>query len=361
MSKRFASLIDLRPERVCLIKPSSLGDIVHALPVLSSLRALWPESRFSWVVNRGFEPLLHGHPDLDETIPFDRGLLRSTVGGLGSLGGFVKELRARRFELAIDLQGLFRSGAMSFATGASIRVGASSAREGSTYFYTHQVPSPTVDEGHAVDRLLKIASAFGADVSRPRFTLPLSLQDRRWAKTALDACERPRLALNLGARWLTKRWPPAHFAEIARRAFQERSASLIVVGAPEDEPMVEAFRASLGKIPFLDLHGKTSLPRLASVFAEVDAVVSNDTGPLHLAAAVGTFVVGIYTCTRPELTGPYGSEAVSVTTQVGCAGSCLTKCGDLICMRELSPDRVWRALSPKLTLGGDRRSMARGL
>ena len=172
-----------------------------------------------------------------------------------------------------------------------------------------------MDEGHAVDRLLKIAAAFGADVSRPRFTLPLNLDDRRSAQEALKEIRSPRLALDLGGAWLTKRWPPEQFATIARRAFQERSAGLVVVGAAEDEAIVNAFRASLGNIPFVDLHGKTSLPRLAAVFAEVNAVVSNDTGPLHLAAAVGTFVIGIYTCTKPDLTGPYGPNAVAVTTR----------------------------------------------
>lgn len=361
MSKRPLDCRDFRPERVCLIKPSSLGDIVHALPVLSSLRALWPEARISWVVNRGFESLLQGHPDLDEVIPFDRRRIRPSVGGIAELASFVRELRSRRFDAAIDLQGLFRSAAICLATGAGIRVGASTAREGAPFFYTHRVLSPTVDEGHAVDRLLKLAAAFGADVSRPRFTLPLSLQDRRWAREILDRCARPRLALNLGARWLTKRWPPEHFAAIARRAFQERSTSLVVVGAAEDEPIVESFRKSLGPIPFLDLHGMTTLPRLAAVFAEVDAVVSNDTGPLHLAAAAGPFTIGVYTCTKPELTGPYGPNAVSVASRVACAGSCVTKCGHRICMTELIPERVWQALAPRLGRGGDRRATARGL
>src|SRR5258708_4081375 len=113
----------LTPHRVCLIKPSSLGDVVHALPVLSSLKQRWPEARFSWVINSGLRSLVEGHPDLDEAIPFDRARMHAGPAGLRRFASFVGELRKRRFDLAIDLQGLLRSGLMTWATGARVRVG----------------------------------------------------------------------------------------------------------------------------------------------------------------------------------------------------------------------------------------------
>lgn len=350
---RHGSRIDLkqlRPERVCLIKPSSLGDIVHALPVLSALRRHWPETRLAWVVNSGLRSLLDGHPDLDEVIPFDRAGFRLSPGGLTRFGRFLAELRRQRFDVAIDLQGLLRSGVMTAATGAKVRIGQPFVREGADRFYTHRLP-PVSAEMHAVDRLLKVAEAFGADVSRPTFTVATSIDDRRWARDACAELAGPRLVLNMGARWPTKRWPPSSFAVLARLAVEERGASLIAVGAPEDRPLVEQLRADLGSIPVLDLCGKTTLPQLAALSGEVDVFLSNDTGPLHLAAAAGARTVGIYTCTSPRATGPYGPRSVAVETQVACAASCLTRCQRLDCMTELSPDRVWPVVLDQLDGG----------
>src|SRR4051794_7965763 len=270
-----AALEGLRPERVCLIKPSALGDVVHALPVLSALRARWPSARIAWVINRGLRGLLDGHPELDEVIPFDRAQARLRPGGILVTGRFLVDLRRRRFDLAVDLQGLLRSGIMAAATGAAIRIGLAGAREGATRFYTHRIASPE-PPGHAVDRLLRVAEALGADVAQPRFVVALADADRHWARAALAGVPRPRLVLNLGARWPTKRWPPEHFATVARRAVVQRGAGLVVVGAPEDRPLVEALRAHLRPLAVLDLCGRTTLPQLAAVAAEADAVLSND-------------------------------------------------------------------------------------
>jgi heptosyltransferase-1 len=353
MAESSIDLLGLRPRRVCLIKPSALGDIVNALPVLSALRGLWPEAHIAWVVNRGLRGLLEGHPDLDDVIPFDRGGPRMGLQGAVAAGRFLTGLRRRRFDVVIDLQGLLRSGIMSAVTGAPVRVGRADAREGSRRFYTHRVPPPAPD-AHAVDRLLPIARAFGADIASPRFVLPIQDGDRRWAREVMAGVPAPRLVLNLGARWPTKRWPPAHFAELARRAVRECGAGLVAIGAPEDRPVVEEFGSLVSGLPWLDLCGKTTLPQLAAVASESDLVVSNDTGPLHVAAAAGARVVGIYTCTSPELNGPYGPKAVSVRTSVWCAASYLSRCDRLECMAELTPDRVWPVVLEQLALVGSR-------
>ncbi len=347
---RLDALRSLRPERVCLIKPSSLGDVVHALPVLSALRAHWPDAHLAWVVNRGLRGLLDGHPDLDEVIPFDRPKLKMNLGGIAWISNFLIGLRRKQFDLAIDLQGLLRSGIIARGTGARVRVGLSGAREGSRYFYTHQVGS-IGPELHAVDRLLEVVEAFGADVTRPRFRVAFGAEDAAWARSILQAIPRPRLAVNVGARWLTKRWPPEQFAEVARRAVALKGAGLVLVGAPEDRPLVDALKAALGPIQSLDLCGRTSLPRLAALASEVDVFLSNDTGPLHLAAATGTRVVGVYTCTSPSRTGPYGPGAIAVSSCVWCAPSFVKTCPRLECMTELTPDRVWTAVESQLDPG----------
>lgn len=340
-------LRSLQPERVCLIKPSSLGDVVHALPVLAALRDRWPRARFAWLINSGLRGLVEGHPLLDEVIPFDRASARLSPRGLWSVGRFMAGLRQHQFDLAIDLQGLFRSGLMTAATGARVRVGLARAREGAPWFYTHRIPDPP-DRPHAVDRLLAVAAAFGADIAAPRFVVATTEHHRQWARAALAELPRPRIVVNVGARWLSKRWPPESFAMVARRAAVELGAGLVAVGAPEDRPLVEALRAALAPLPLLDLCGRTTLPQLAALAAEADLFLSNDTGPLHLAAATGTPVVGVYTCTRPEWTGPYGPNAVAVRSNVWCVGSCVKSCDRLDCMGELTPSRVWQAVRAAL-------------
>src|SRR5271166_3615344 len=176
-------LNEYRARRIALIKPSALGDIVHSLPVLTAVRQRFPAAHITWVVNRGYEPLLRGHPDLDETLPFNRSPIRSGIfhSGVGYLN-FLRHLRQRRFDLAIDLQGLLRSGLMTRATGAARRVGLSSAREGAGWFYTDVVP--VVDENalHAVDRYWLIAEALGAGGGHKQFRVPVSKVARHWAE-----------------------------------------------------------------------------------------------------------------------------------------------------------------------------------
>lgn len=337
----------IEPRSVCLIKPSSLGDVVHALPVLSSLHERWPSARFAWVVNSGLRGLVEGHPGLDEVIPFDRGRVGVGPRGLVRFGGFLGGLRKRQFDLVVDLQGLFRSGLMAWVSGARWRVGMGEAREGATRFYTHRVATGGVGV-HAVERLMRVAGAFGAAVGRPRFVVAMSDEDRRWAAEVMAGVRGPRLVLNVGARWLTKRWPPESFADVARRAATESGAGLIAVGAPEDRPLVDALIRALAPLPCLDLCGKTTLPRLAALAEASDCFLSNDTGPLHLAAATGARVVGIYTCTDPARTGPYGASAIAVRSCVWCAPSFVKRCDRLDCMDELTPERVWPAVDRQL-------------
>src|SRR5262249_48950051 len=130
-------LSDYEAERIALIKPSALGDIVHSLPVLTALRRRYPQAHITWIVNRTYQPLLEGHRDLDATLPFERGALRhGWWRGVRTFAGFTRHLREQHFDLIVDLQGLMRTGLMSVASGARRRVGLSSAREGARWTYS---------------------------------------------------------------------------------------------------------------------------------------------------------------------------------------------------------------------------------
>jgi heptosyltransferase-1 len=347
----------LYPERICIIKPSALGDVVHALPVLSALRSRWPDAHITWVVSRLYEDLVRNHHDIDEVLVFDRCRRGETVPAAARvLLGLCQRLRHGRFDLAIDLQGLLRSALLAAATGAKLRVGMADAREGSRCFYTDLVDAPRQGV-HAVDRALLVARVLGAVEVEPEFNIPISREDHEWAIAHLALAPRPRVMLNVGARWLTKRWPPEHFAEIGRRAAAEYGATIVASGAAGDRPLVEALRRHLGRVRLIDFCGRTRLKQLAALALECDLMVSNDTGPLHLAAAAGARVVGIYTCTSPALTGPVGPHVATVASCVWCAPSFVKKCRRLDCMSELTPDRVWPVVRDQLeqSLAGQKR------
>jgi lipopolysaccharide heptosyltransferase I len=334
--------------RIAIIKPSALGDIVHSLPVLTALRQRFPAAHITWVVNRGFEPLLRDHPDLDATLAFERspyrsGMFRSAVGYYH----FFRSLRAGGFDLAIDLQGLLRSGLMTRATRASRRVGLGSAREGARWFYTDVVPVADFNAIHAVDRYWLAAEALGATAGLKQFRIPVNVAAQQWARAALWECSRPWLVLAVGSRWMTKRWPPEHFAALARMAQRRFGGTVVFVGSADELEMAAATSRQLAG-PTLNLSGKTSLVQLAALLRLADVMIANDTGPLHLAAALGRPVVAPYTCTKVLLNGPYGREHGAVETRVPCQGSYITRCDRLDCMAELTPNRLWPILEEVL-------------
>jgi len=329
--------------RIAILKPSALGDIVHALPVLSAVRDLHPSAHISWVVNTSFEPLLTSHPELDATIPFDRGAFRKSVLGSAAYSvRFANRLRRERFDLVIDLQGLLRTGLMCAATGAPVRVGFANAREGSRNFYTRRVEVPDADRIHAVDRYWRIVVALGGGHLTKRFVVPVNEGERHAVRRELAAFPRPWVAVAAGAKWVTKRWPPASFAALLARGQAEFGGTAILVGAADDIALSAEVAAGLRGVK--DFTGKTSLPKLTALFAEADAMLANDTGPLHLAAALGVPCVAPYLCTKVELHGPHGRNH-GIATTVPCAGSYLKTCPHgMVCMADLTPDKLWPAL-----------------
>ncbi|MCS6865676.1 MAG: glycosyltransferase family 9 protein [Gemmataceae bacterium] len=333
--------------RIAIIKPSALGDIIHALPVLTALRSRYPTARITWIVNRAYEPLLAGHPDLTDTLPFDRGALTSLRGALTTSVAFATELRRRRFDLVIDLQGLLRSGLMAWASGAPVRVGFRTAREGSRYFYTHKLDAPARTEAHAVERMWRVAEAFGVGHLPKVFRIPLPPDALASALQKLAGLPKPVIAVAVGAKWPTKRWPPAHFAAVLQHAHTHFGAGCFFVGSCDDTPNTQAVLASL-RGPALDFTGRTSLPQLAALLACADVMLANDTGPLHLAAALGKPCVAPYLCTRIAYHGPYTATARCIETTVPCAGSYLKTCNTMICMPELTADRLWPLLAETL-------------
>jgi heptosyltransferase-1 len=338
-------LAQLKVRRICIIKPSALGDVVQSLPVLPMLRERFPQSHITWVINRELSDLVSGHSCLNELIPFDR------RGGITDWWRLLRQLRSSRFDFVLDLQGLFRTGVMCLATGAPLRVGLQTAREGSDWTYHHILR----DSGRLVPahrRVWRLAEELGLGEMIPHADISIPATDQAWAGRVCAGLPGPLLVIQPGTRWQTKQWPIRHFAEVARRALKQLGMSIIVIGSRGEsaaaQELVEIVRQVVPRGDIRSLAGQTSIKQLAALLQHADLVLSNDSGPLHLAAGLGTPVVGIFTCTSPVQSGPPGNRHQLVSTRLPCAASYCKKCpqrgaGYLACFEELTPDRVWQA------------------
>ena len=331
--------------RVCVVKPSALGDVVQAMSLLPVLRRRFPGAEISWVIAAGLRDLVDPHPLIDRVIPFER------RGGLTDWRRLLTDLRAARFDVVFDLQGLARTGLMTAATGAPVRIGLESAREGSRLACHRLIP----DTGRAMPahaRYWRVAEELGCGHFRRATPVAISGGDAAFARRAVPRSGRPLLALVPGARWETKRWPAEKFARLAVKSYRAWGATPVIVGAPDEVDVCgEAERLIRRFAPAADvtnLAGRTTLRQLAAVLHRCDLAVSNDTGPMHLAAAVGTPVTGVFTCTDPVRSGPAGPRHEFVRTSVPCAGSYRKRCplagaANCACLEDVHVAAVWRA------------------
>jgi lipopolysaccharide heptosyltransferase I len=300
---------------VAIVKLSALGDVVHALPVAATLAARVPGVRLTWVVEAREAVVLRGHPALAEVVAVDTRRWRrarrpgEVAAAIGALGDVRARLRRGRFDVALDLQGLLKSALLVALTRAPRRIGfaAGRAREPmAAAFVNHRVRPPATAR-HVVDQYLALLAPLGLGDPVHEFVLPVDAA----AEAAVDeflagAGLKPRrrlVVLNPGAGRPAKRWPGEAFGALARRLSEDAAAQVVVVWGPGEQSLAAGIAAAAGgavAAPPTDVLALLALVRRASV------VVAGDTGPLHLAAAVGTPCVGLYGPTRAERNGPYG-------------------------------------------------------
>ncbi|MEO6436746.1 MAG: lipopolysaccharide heptosyltransferase I [Tepidisphaeraceae bacterium] len=330
------------PQRVLLIKPSAIGDVVHALPVLNLLRRRWPKAHLAWLITPACAGLLEGHPMIDELILFERRRFgrgwRDPKSVMG-LHAFMKNLRRRQFDLVIDLQGLFRSGWMTFRTRAPVRVGFANARELAPIFYTHRIDVGT-SEQHAVDRYLRIAAALGCGDARPEFPFYVTDDDRRQVDALVGGTGGiHRYAVLLpGTNWATKRWPVERFQSLVAPLRDRFGLSSVVAGSPDEFDL--AAQVSAGVAGGINLAGKTSLRQLVALLERADLVIANDSGPMHIAAALARPMVALFGPTNPVRTGPYRREDTVLRLDLPCSPCYSRVCSHQSCLQWMGIDAV---------------------
>lgn len=295
--------------RLLIVKTSSLGDIIHALPVVQALKEARPELALGWVVRRRCAGILQGCPFIDHLhIVPDKPTLRE-------LWTVRRALRARHYEAALDMQGLLLSGLLTWLSAAPVRIGWDRNREGNARFLTHPVVPGGDITRHEIDALYGFAEALGVHPARGTYPPQayLASEGRAQAEAWLAPLPRPRIALNVGASRAYKTWPTGRWAALAD-GLAKGGAGLVFVGDATDAAAVDAVQTqmTMRDTPSVNLAGKTTLRELASVLEACDSVVSADTGPMHLAVAVGTPVVALFGGTDPRRHGPYGARHISL-------------------------------------------------
>ena len=302
--------------RLLIVKLSSLGDLFHALPAVHSLKA-GLDAEVDWVAHEEYRKLVDCFDDVARVIPFPR---RSFVS---SFGPFYSALREKKYDYIIDLQGLFKSAMVVALARGRKRIGPSFHREGSFLFYSAVAGARDADR-HAVEQNLDVVRFLKLPVREPQFPVSFPLP-------AVNE-KSPRVAMVPLSRWQTKNWPPQCFTTVARRLQQVFGASIFLLGGPSDRDVCREIEGNLeGRV--VNVAGKLSLVESGGLLAQMDLLVANDSGPVHMAAAAGTPTLVVFGPTDPKRTGPYGTQHRMVTATAQSCAPCFSR----VCRREGIP------------------------
>lgn len=341
------------PRRVLLIKPSALGDVMTALPVLHGLRRAFPEAHIAWLIKDSLAEAIAHEPDLDEVIEFRRkeiGRAWRSLAGLRELRALKRRLREGRFDWAIDLQGLFRSGWLAGATRAPLRIGFADAREGAGMFYTQTVDAP-VASTHTVDRNLAVCGALGVEAGQAEFRLTVSEAGRRFAQAFLSerSLQPGRyLVVNAPTTWSTKRLPLRTWRKVVTELSGQ--VPIVLTGTPADVDLCER----IGDDAPGEVHVSAGLTGIAEYIALIAAsagVVGCDSAAKFIAEAAGVGSVTLIGPTRAERTGPW-RRGETLRAPVPCQGCLKKRCSHVTCMELIEPHAVLAAVREMLERSG---------
>jgi heptosyltransferase-1 len=329
-------------ENILLIKLSALGDVVQTLPVLNKLRQRYPKARIDWLVAPPVDELLRHNPAITGTIEFSRGEKIASLAPFVGAARLIATLRAARYDLVLDLQSQLRSAVFAFASGAPVRIGFDKpradlwtslqrqipdearkhawqgAREGSWLAYTHHIAVPALDT-HPVERNLGVAPLLGLDGGAADFSFPLPQE----ALTRIDAlldyygiAKARLIAMAPGTSWETKRWRSEAFAEVAQN-FLKKGCAVTLVGSENERGVCDEVAGLAPGV--VNLAGETTISELGALIRRASICVTNDSGPMHLAAALDRPVVGIFGPTDTLWAGPYHRDGAVLRADLPCS------------------------------------------
>jgi heptosyltransferase-1 len=394
-----------RTVNILIVKLSAIGDVIHTLPALAALRRLYPEADITWVIEEAAADLLTGHPALNRVIIFRRKswLRRLRRGKIAEpfreMLAFLRELRRRPYDLVIDFHGLLKSAVIVAASGGRRKLGYDSLQELSGLFYNEKIPEEMGK--HAVDRYLDFVRYLAegqkgplpALPAPPEFTIAIGQEERRRVAELLGRhagilpagknggaeAERsaegrgreqtlsgpgpawqdgPFVAVSPIAFWETKLWTDGKFAELGDRIRRELGIGVVMTGG-EAGPL-DRIRVRM-KTEAVNLGGLTSLRELACLYRQAALIITTDSGPMHLAAAMGTPVVALFGPTDPARTGPYGPGHRVIRSGLSCVPCLRKRCDTRACMEQIAVEEVFTAVKGMLSERGFSQRLETGL
>ena len=336
-------------ETILIVKLSSIGDVIHSLPLLEVLKGRFPSAKIDWVVEEDASGLLEGHPCINRLFVFPRKswlkrfIKKNECVTVGKeISSFVRQIRHQKYDIVIDHQGLFRSGMLTFLARGKRKIGLDGSREGSSIFFTEKVTFPDPDM-HALDRYLCIARYLGADNFTWEGMIPVCDKDKKRVRYLLKNIidSDILIAINPMARWDSKLWELDRFACLADRIKDVFGAEVVFTGSKNDKAAIEDILSTM-RTKALNLAGKTNLKELAYLYQRCNIVISTDTGPMQVAAAMrNPVVIGLFGPTSPLKTGPYGEKHKVIRAHMDCSPCFKKKCKDMSCMKEITVDIVF--------------------
>ncbi|MBW2600010.1 MAG: glycosyltransferase family 9 protein [Deltaproteobacteria bacterium] len=333
---------------ILIVKLSAIGDVVHTLPSLAALRELYPKAHITWVVEEASSDIIKNHPHLNRVIISRRKRwvenlkkLHDIKTTITEIRSFIKTLRDRKYDLVIDFHGLFKSSMIVLLGGGKRKLGYDSMQEFSGLFLNEKIFEDM--KKHAVDRYLDFIRYLGADIDNPEFNIPIEEENKIRVETLLKANDidinGSFVTVNPVALWDTKLWEDDRFARLCDRIVKELKYKVVFTGS-KDHGSIECIRSGM-TFPSVNLEGQTTLRDLAYLYSLSGLLITTDSGPMHIAAAVNTPTVALFGPTDPSRTGPYGKGHIVVRKEMPCSPCFLKKCDTKRCMKEIGVDEVF--------------------
>ncbi|MCP4105851.1 MAG: lipopolysaccharide heptosyltransferase II [Desulfobacteraceae bacterium] len=347
------------PKNILVVKLSAIGDVIHTLPALNAIRKQYPSTHITWLVEEAARSLVEGHEALDRVLVSKRkrwvkSLFSSKsryserMEALKQACVFIKELRNTHYDLVIDFQALLKSGVLIGLAKGERKAGFDKGMEHMehSYLFLNERIKPVAMDNHAILRSMMLLDALGIETDEIEYKLPVREQDRKRVDDLLarygaveSKGKKLLAALNPVAKWETKLWSNPKFAILADKLAEKYNARIVLTGGPEDRPVIQDIISRM-KTHAVNLAGETTLKMLAALFEKTNFVVTTDTGPMHLAAAVGTPVVALFGPTAPWRTGPFGNNHQVIRAGLECSPCFKRQCSTTECMEQISVQNV---------------------
>lgn len=335
--------------RILILKPSALGDVVQALPVARLLRRFDHGAEIDWWIESRLAPLLENDPDITRLVLFHRQRWSAPWRWHEAVRSIL-ELRAARYDLVLDLQALARSSLVAWLSNPKLIVGLDDPREGAPAFYDVRVPRPSA-RAHAIDWYLDVLRTIHVPVEWDFEWIPKKPDAAARFEALMPENETQWVAIQPGGNWTNKRWPPEHFAALVKHVSSVVSTvRFVILGGTTDRTLGRVV-CSAAPERCMDMTGNTTLPELVECLRRCVVLVGNDSGPMHIAAALGKPVIAVFGPTDPRRTGPYRQTDRVLQLDLPCVPCMSKRCrisNRMACLRDLSPDIVARALIESL-------------